>query len=159
MAGTMWLTTHRCVKMASIPTIRAASVGETVRREMRWTSSGATPARKLVRSTSAYAPGASVAPQQRASLKIWSAWSPIAHFLKTCGLPSSIEVAPLPAQGRTIRFVLPLPRTCRKDWPSRVVGVLANRLKCTSKLPVQITRRGLRDIALIASTIPNGLYS
>src|ERR1700733_3916022 len=33
MAGTMWLTTHRCVKMASIPIIRAASVGLTVRRE------------------------------------------------------------------------------------------------------------------------------
>jgi hypothetical protein len=29
MAGTMWLTTHRCVKMASIPIIRAASVGVT----------------------------------------------------------------------------------------------------------------------------------
>jgi hypothetical protein len=36
----------------------------------------------------------------------------------------------------------PLPAHHEKAGPPRVLGVLANRLKCTSTFPVQITRRG-----------------
>src|SRR5580692_2289782 len=67
-----------------------------------------------------------------------------ASLVSDCQVPS--HRSPLPdCEGKEelSAFVLPPPRTCRKDWLARVVGVLANRLKCASTLPVQITRRGL----------------
>ncbi len=78
-------------------------------------------------------------------------------MVRDCEVPS--HRSPLPAcegEEELSAFVLPPPRNCGEDWPTRVVGILANRLECTSTLPVQITRRGFEKNGLFPIVIRRG---